>query len=175
MSTQSATLPSHLAPVRATFLLTDVQRMVGIIDELGNESAIVTFLDDFYVLCSKQVAAHGGEVIKYQGDSCFAMFPEDGVETAVSALVAIRESFTDFCRKHGVTPTGVRGAVHVGDAIVGTFGPESQRDAMGKAPSELFAMDGPGISLSEQAYRKLPSAKRGPWKKHGGKVVYLMK
>tara|TARA_B100000676_G_scaffold299991_1_gene345064 strand:- start:137 stop:247 length:111 start_codon:yes stop_codon:yes gene_type:complete len=35
-------------------------------------------------------------------------------------------------------------------------------------------MEGPGITVSEQVYRKLPSGARSPWKKRGGKVSYHM-
>jgi adenylate cyclase len=175
MSSQTAALPPRLSKTKVTLMLTDVTRMLSIASELDGEEAIAVFLDGYYELCSSAVVSAGGEVIKYAGDACLASFGEDEVEAAVACLVDIRDRFSTFCKSQGVTPTGVKGAIHVGEVIAGEFGPEGQRDIIGKTANTLFSMEAPGLTLSEQAYRKLPSDKRGPWQKRGGHVVYVMK
>mgnify|MGYP006129886685 CR=1 len=44
---------------------------------------------------------------------------------------------------------------------------------MGKAMGTLIQLGGPGITITEQVYRKLPSDARGPWTKRTGHVVYF--
>lgn len=170
-----AELPPQITETGATLMLTDIERMVSIVKEIGSETGYVRFIDDYYSYCSAHVIEHGGEVVKYSGDACLAMFSNTDIEAAINCLVAIRDGFADFCHQRGLKPTDIKGVVHVGDVVTGRFGPEGYRDVMGKTVSTLFSMEAPGITLSEQAYRKLPSAKRGPWNKHGGHVVYVMK
>ncbi len=171
----SAQLPAHLSLKSATFALTDIVSTLSILKECGDEVAGVMFLDGYYELCSKHVSAHGGEMIKYEGDASLSMFPESEIESAIAALVAIRDEFPEYCRSMGVTPTDIKGAVHTGEAVTGHFGPEKVRDVLGKTINVLFSLESRGITLSEQVYRKLPSDKRGPFKKHGGHVTYVMK
>ncbi|MCB1692914.1 MAG: hypothetical protein KDI19_09115 [Pseudomonadales bacterium] len=175
MSTQSTALPGHFHESRATVVLVDIRRMIGIIEELGSEHRYVLFLEDFYSLCHDAIEVSGGAVIKYIGDSCLATFGEDDIVHAVDAVKAIRDGFPALCEKYGVHTTGVRANIVIDEVISGEFGPTRQRDIMGKAVGAVMVMEGSGISLSESAYRKLPSANRSGWRKQGGKVVYVMK
>lgn len=159
----------------ATLILTDVMQMVSIMREVSDELKLITLINDYYAYASKYIADHGGEVIKYSGDACLGIFGEDQVTSAIDALKAMRADWPEFCEAHEVTPTGIKGSVHIGEVFVGKFGPQRLPDVMGKAVNVLFSMEGPGITLSEQAYRKLPSDKRGPFSKHGGHVTYVMK
>lgn len=173
-STQAA-LPPRVTETRATLMLTDILRVLSLVREIGSETGFVGFIEDYYAYCSRHVSDHGGEVIKYSGDACLAQFDEAAIEQAIACLVAIRDGFAEFCSAHGVTATDIKGVIHVGSVMTGHFGPEGYRDVMGKTVSTLFSMEAPGITISEQAYRKLPSDLRSPWRKHGGQVVYVMK
>ncbi len=171
----AAELPAHLSVQTGVFMLTDIIDMLSVIRELGDETRSALFLDGYYSLCSTIIGRHGGEVIKYEGDASLSMFPEDAIQSAIAALVEIRASYPAFCRDQQVKTTDIKGVVHMGEAIVGSFGPEKVRDVLGKTINTLFSMDSRGITLSEKVYRKLPSDQRGPFRKHGGRVTYTMK
>jgi len=106
------------------------------------------------------------------GDSCLAVFPEDKATEAIESVSKLRLEFVDYCRTRQVKPTDLRAGVHVGEVTMGEFGPRRQRDVMGRSSSIAIAMPGTGVTISEQVYRKLPSASRSPWKKQGAQVTY---
>ncbi len=175
MSTPSHELPSRLSERNVILAHLDIRGFLHIIEQLENQIAVTNFLDGFYEICSTQTGAHGGEVIKYMGDSCLSLFADTDAENAIAAVAKIREAFSQFCIDSQVTPTDIRGGLHIGDVIVGQFGPEGFKDVIGKTVNTLFLMSGNGITISEQLYRKLPSDKRSPWRKQSGHVVYVMK
>ncbi len=175
MSSISRELPSHLSVKNAVLIHIDVLNATQIIAQMDDIVGTVRFLDGYYSLCSKHITANGGEVIKYMGDGCLAMFDETAIIEAINSICTIRNEFAAFCDSVAVTPTDLRIAVHTGEIIVGGFGPEGYKDILGKTANILFSMRGRGITITEQVYRKLPSDKRSPWKKQGGHVVYVMK
>lgn len=169
---KGAKLPPHLSRKQAVICTADIARATTLFREIGDSTEVVLFLDGFYHLCSQHVTSAGGEVIKYMGDECLALFEGDAAVAAIDALRALREAFPGFCEERGVPPTDLKGTAHLGEVVVGTFGPEGYRDFLGKAVNNLFLMSGPGITISQQLYRKLPSDRRSPWHKRGGDVVY---
>jgi len=176
MSTNSsAALPAHITSRRATLVLVDIQRTLSIAKEMADENRFVLFLDEFYSQCSTAVNQRHGEVVKYIGDACLALFDEQDCEHGIEVILALREAFPGLCARHNITPTGLRGNVHIGEVITGEFGPEGFRDVLGKAVNTLFTMQGDGITVSEQVYRKLPSDKRSHWRKHAAMVTYRLK
>jgi len=175
MSSISRELPSHLSIKNAVLINIDVLNATQIIAQMDDLVGTVHFLDGYYSLCSKHITAHGGEVIKYIGDACLAMFDETAIIDAIDAVCAIRNEFAEYCNSVAVAPTDLRVSLHTGEVIVGGFGPEGYKDILGKTVNILFSMTGRGITITEQVYRKLPSDKRSPWKKQGGHVVYVMK
>jgi class 3 adenylate cyclase len=175
MSSQTNGLPSRLTETRATLVHIDISRATSIIMAIGDEIKIVLFIDGFYELCSNHIEKHGGEVIKYMGDSCLAMFGEDECLNAINAVTGVRDDFAGYCKERDVKATDIHASIHVGETIVGGFGPQQIRDVLGKAPGALFLMTNPGITISEQVYRKLSSDKRTSWRKQGGNVYYVLK
>lgn len=175
MSIQSESLPPRLSQKHLALIELDIHRCTDIIQEIGDSARLAMFLDGFYTLCSKTVTSHGGEVIKYMGDAVLAAFSADEVVAAIDCVLAVRSAFGGYCADQGVTPTDIKGTVHIGEVIIGEFGPEGRKDVLGKTANELFQIIGPGITITEQVYRKLPSDRRGPWRKHGGRVTYRLK
>lgn len=173
-SGSAVTLPERLTQRSATLVTIDVTRCRHLLSQIDDGAERVLFLDDFYTLVTRHIEAGGGEVLKHMGDSVFALFDEDDCLEAITALSEMRAAFPAICRKRGLTPTDLRASVHIGEVIVGGFGPNGYRDTLGTAAGVVFAMEGPGITVSEQVYRKLPSGARSPWKKRGGKVSYHM-
>jgi class 3 adenylate cyclase len=174
-ATSSAALPPRLSRKKLTVVELDVSRSTWLIGEIGDDNRAVMFFDGFYTLCTQHIEAHGGEVIKYLGDACLAIFDEDACVQAIDAVIAIRDAFPGYCRTSDVPPAEIHGAVHIGELVVGEFGPQGFKDVMGRTPSTLFKMAGSGIAISEQAYRKLPSDRRAAWRKRGGQVTYVLK
>ena len=177
MSTHSgsaAQLPERLSARTATLVAVDITNCRHLLAQLEDGNDRVLFLDYFYTLATTHIEAQGGEVLKHMGDSVLALFDEDQCLAAIQALGTMREAFPAVCERRGLTPTYLRSSVHVGDVVVGGFGPNGLRDALGQASGVLFNMEGPGITVSEQVYRKLPSSARGPWKKRGSKVSYYL-
>mgnify|MGYP003340518413 CR=1 FL=1 len=82
-SHSSAELPAHIQSRRASLLLVDIQRTLALADAIGDEQRFVLFLDEFYGNCSERVIEGGGEIVKYIGDACLALFEEDDVVAAV--------------------------------------------------------------------------------------------
>jgi adenylate cyclase len=175
MSQLSCELPSRLSKINAILVHTDISRFLQIASEIDDSAGTINFLDGYYTLCSRHFNSHGGEVIKYMGDGCLAMFKDSNCEAALEAICAIRDAFPTYCTECGIAPTDIRGGLHAGDVITGEFGPEGYKDVLGRTSNVLFQLSGPGITITEQVYRKLPSDKRSPWKKEGGHVVYVMK
>lgn len=174
-ATSSVALPPRLSRKKLTVVELDVSRSTWLLGEIGDDNKAVLFLDGYYALCSKHIETRGGEVIKYMGDACMAIFDEEACLQAIDAVIAIRDAFPDYCRANGAPITEIHGAVHIGELVIGEFGPQGFRDVMGRTPSTLFKMAGTGIAISEQAYRKLPSDQRGAWRKRGGQVTYILK
>lgn len=173
MSTTS--LPDRLKVTKAALLEMDILNTVQIAQSCESNAAFALFLDASYELYSEQVNAHDGEVIKYLGDSCLAMFDEADCVKAIDCVTATRDAFPAICDRFGIKSTGIRATVHTGEVIYGKFGPEGQTDILGRSANELFTTRGRGITITEPVYRKLPSDRRGEWKKHGGQVVYTLK
>jgi adenylate cyclase len=175
MSIQTQTLPDRLQKRKAALAELDIQNCLQIAKELDDSTRFVLFLDAFYDICSAKTREHGGEVVKYMGDACLSIFDEEDCVAAIDCILAVRDAFPALCDRFDVRHTGVRGSVHTGEIIYGEFGPEGQKDVLGKTSNELFTIDRRGITISEQVYRKLPSDRRSAWKKTTGQVVYIMK
>ena len=174
-ATSSVALPPRLTRKKLTLVEVDVSRSTSIVVDIDDDDKAVLFFDGFYALCTRHIEAHGGKVIKYMGDACLASFDADDCVAAIDAVIAMRDAFPAYCASHDVTPTDIHGTVHMGDMVVGQFGPQGFQDVMGRAPNTLFKMAGHGITISEQVYRKLPSGRRGPWRKRGGEVTYVLR
>lgn len=175
MSSQPITLPDHLTERKAALAELDIQNSLQIARDIDDSVKFAVFLDRFYTLCSETIGTYNGEVIKYLGDSCLCMFDEDACIDAIDTLLDVRGAFPSLCEEFGIRHTGVRGSVHTGTIVYGEFGPEKQKDVLGKMSNELFTIDRRGVTITEQVYRKLPNDRRSEWKKTGGQVVYVLK
>ncbi len=175
MSDNSFDLPARLSKTNLIAVSIDICRMLSIINAINDEKKIAVFLDGFYTLCNEHIEPADGEVVKYMGDSCLAVFPADKSVDAIDAVSNLRSAFPTYCESMEVKPTDLQAGVHLGESIIGEFGPLRQRDVLGQSSSiAIQLMSGTGITISEQVYRKLPSTKRSAWKKRGGHVSYFM-
>ncbi len=162
-----------MVEVRRTLVALD---LTGFTKAAARASALelASFLDRYYAACSDAVARARGRVVKFMGDGCFAIFDE---ETAATAVQSVLELGAD--RGALDNPWGMRfGAnVHIGVVAEGEIGRGADRrfDVVGGQVNVLFRMGaGPGLRLSEPAYRALPNELRGPFAKHKPPAVYSL-
>lgn len=135
---------------------------------------LAEFTSAFFAICAEAVSAHGGRVVKYLGDGCFAVYPEDQGIAAIDTALDVRSRLEGFRKEFGVD---VELGANIHQAVVaeGSFEPDGQYDVMGVGTIHAFRMGaGPGIRVSEPVYRQLPSDERSPWKKHKPPAVYSL-
>lgn len=130
---------------------------------------IAAMLDRYYTLASEVITRHGGRVVKFMGDGVFAAFADERCTDAIAAgheLLAIDIG----------APVLVPGvAIHVAQVAAGDIGPPAHRrwDVVGIGVNHLFRMGGgPGLRLSEPAYRRLPNDARGGFRKDEPPATY---
>ena len=131
-------------------------------------------LDAFYECVAAHVEKSGGRVVKFMGDACFAVFPEDRTVDAVDAVLALEREAS------GPRGLGLSLGANVHLAIVaeGELGPDDDRryDVIGSGVNHLFRMGGgSGVRISEPVYRSLPDERRGRWDKVKPPATYVYK
>ena len=107
----SPTARSDLPTGTVTFLRTDVEGSMGLARTLG--TAWDEIVQRHLELIGAAVAAHGGTVIRTEGDAVFAGFPE--AIAAVAAAVEIQRALAAETWPAGVT-VRVRVGLHTGEA-----------------------------------------------------------
>lgn len=128
----------------------------------------------FYERTSHVVAAHGGCVVKFGGDSCLATFPDDGAVDAVDAAIALAPVAQEIGTAFGIE-LGFGANIHLSTVADGAFGPpgDERYDVIGAGVTHTFRMGGgPGIRITEPVYRQLPSERRTPWTKQRPPALY---
>lgn len=158
-------------------------RKVILVDDLSgharasrdhSDETVATFLHEYYCVCEREVAGHGGVVVKFIGDACLSTFPEDGATDAIRAAVGIARWAIEAAAERGLD-LKPGSNVHLATFMEGEFGSGASRrlDILGRGVNQAFMLGrGPGIRLSEPVYRKLPSGERSPWQKFKPPAVY---
>ncbi len=125
-----------------------------------------------YELFSSHITASGGDVIKYLGDGCLSLYEPGMIKPAIEALEHLRVEFLDR-EKAACRDTDLCYRLHIGQVVIGEFGPAQQRDVIGKAVNATFRLgSGAGFTISERAYRRLPDDQRAVWTKLKPPVNY---
>jgi adenylate cyclase len=131
---------------------------------------IAQMLDRFYAEVARIVESHGGRVVKLMGDGVFAVFPD---ERCVDAIDAAQQLLAIDVGEPTTLQPGV--AIHVAQVAAGELGPTPHRrfDVVGAGVNHLFRMGGgPGLRISEPAYRRLPNDRRSGWRKDEPPATY---
>lgn len=132
--------------------------------------SVAAYLDEWYRHCGDAIRPRGGRIIKFMGDGCFAVFPEDRCPDAVDAAL-------ELARTTQRLAVGVGTKLHLGVVAAGEVGPEGERryDVFGSAVNFLFRMGGAGtLLISEPVYRQLPSDRRAAWERNKPPAVYSL-
>lgn len=112
---------------QVSVLFLDVVGSTEMVRVLDPEDAQAV-LDDALAAFARTIAAHGGQVLQYAGDSVLAVFGvprarEDDAERAVHAGLALLEDARARApavrRQHGVAGFDIRVGIHTGEVLLG--------------------------------------------------------
>lgn len=161
-----AEIPFLIAFVDLTRFMSQSQRVT--------DAETADTLDAFYRQGAETVDAAKGRVVKFIGDAALVVFPEDGVDTGVHALLDLKESVDRLMSSRG-WECRLTVKAHFGTVVAGSFGPPDAGhfDVIGKAVNIAASLDGAGVTLSVSAFRKLGPELRRRFKKHTPPVTYI--
>jgi adenylate cyclase len=152
--------------------------LAGYTRAIANLDAIevARFLDEWYRSCAHEIRTRGGRVVKFIGDGCLAVFPEDRGPDAIAAAVALGDALGGIRARHGwKIECGAN--VHEATVAAGDYGPDDDRryDVIGSGVNHLFLMGGgSGLRISEPIYRQLANDDRGAWRRHKPPATYSL-
>ena len=140
----------------------------------ADDEEIFALLADYYSLVGQIIEDGGGRVLKYMGDAALIIFPEDCVDSAVGALLDLREQGDGWLKEREFESTHAINA-HFGPACVGYVGSKDakQLDAFGETINIAASRPTHSLSLSTQAFRKLSPLSRKAFKKHTPPLTYI--
>jgi adenylate cyclase len=137
--------------------------------------ALATLLDAYYERASAAVGRHGGRVVKFMGDACFAVFPEERCAEAVACAVELASEAHPLPGAGSGVAAGAN--VHLGAVAEGELGPgaDARYDVVGAAVNHLFRMGGgAGVRISEPVYQRLPLDEQARFGEQGRAVTYAL-
>jgi len=164
-------------PARRVLVVADLTHYTRVARAL-EDLETARFVDAYYRLCHEAFAPAGGRIVKFMGDACLAVFPPERCADAIEAVQGLSARVEALPGQWGLdVPVRLGANVHLATVIEGSFGPPecAQRDILGAGVNFTFLLGrGEGIRLSEPAYRKLPSDRRGPWEKIKTPARYVL-
>ncbi len=142
----------------------------------AEDERVAVFLQEFYALAAARVEVAGGKIVKFMGDAGLVMFPEEAAEQVVFALADLAQSARAAGLERGFD-VYLNVNVHVGPALVGSFGPPGQErlDVIGKTVNIAARLGRRGITLSQQAYRCLSPEGRERFQKITHPTTYRLR
>jgi adenylate cyclase len=171
---------SITSPRRVNLLISfmDIQGFRSISGTTGDLLQLFDLLNGWATIIVKHVDQAGGRVMKFIGDSCLIIFPEDEADRGVRAMLTVKQEVEAYFKSKGF-PNKVRTTAHVGEAVLGQFGAGSckQLDVFGDSvntAASLERADRAGrLTISAQAFRRLSPTTRKFFHKYTPPVVYL--
>jgi class 3 adenylate cyclase len=142
--------------------------------EHREDMRVATTLDRYYELVGDAAEKAGGVVVKTIGDGALLVFPFERADDAATALLSLRDSVNDMlCKEAWNSQLGVK--MHVGDVVVGEFGPKDQKrfDIVGGEVNITARLPTRSFALSAEMFRALSSETRALFKKHTAPVTYI--
>jgi adenylate cyclase len=134
---------------------------------------LATVVGAFYRAADEVVTRHGGRVVKFVGDGCLAVFEPDEVLQALDVIEELRSRVKALGAAHDID-LDLGANVHVSTVAEGAFGLGGTYEIAGMGVVHVFRMGGgAGTRISEPVYRKLPSVRRSPWRKHQAPATYI--
>ena len=158
---------------RRVIVVLDLAGFTKVVGALG-AMELARLVDGFYELAGAAVVEHGGRVVKFVGDGCLALFPDDAVDGALRCVDAVAAGLPALGRAHGVA-LELGATVHRSVVVEGPFGGGSSRrfDVIGPGVIHAYRMGGgPGVRISEPVYRQVPNEHRRAWEKRQPPATY---
>ena len=111
-----------------TVLFCDLAGFTGF-SEKKSPAAVVGFLNQYFALAQRTIAAHGGIINKFIGDAFMALFnaPVPLTEHAKAAVTAAEEFRKSYEALTGEKP-GIRIGIHSGEVLAGRIGSAERQE-----------------------------------------------
>jgi class 3 adenylate cyclase len=173
-------LTSLKTPQKADLLISfmDIQNFIGIGRELTDPLKLFDLLNAMARAVIEEVEGTSGLVVKFIGDSCLTVFPEEDADAAIRVILAVKQKVEKLLSGMGF-PNKLRVTAHCGEAAIGPYGygGNIRLDVFGESVNTA-AMLGRGehrgkLILSPQAFRKLSPEARKMFHKHTPPIVYV--
>ena len=152
--------PVDLKKEKRVILFSDMHNYSILTRFLGAE--FPSFLQEIYEQLGEIIVNHQGEIVKYIGDSIFALFPEDSEIKAVECAVKLRKKFDEILIRFNVAQKSeLEIGIGSGEVYTGTFGHASllTRDAFGPTICETaMIMHTRGIGILKDVYTKVKNS-----------------
>jgi class 3 adenylate cyclase len=97
-----------------TILFTDIEGSTAMFQRLGDDRAM-DVLRGHEALVRREVTAHGGVVVKSQGDGFMVAFRS--ARRALDCAVGLQRALRDYAGNHRDTGVRVRVGIHAGEAL----------------------------------------------------------
>ena len=131
-------------------------------------------VSSYYEIVGELVADSGGKIVKFIGDTCLAVFPDDEVDRGVDALLAIKENGDAWLTQRNI-PCRHAISAHFGRVVCGPVGTRSEKrfDLFGETVNLAATLRSRGFAMTPQVFRKLQKEKRRLFKKHTPPTTYI--
>ncbi len=138
----------------------DIENFTAISRSVKDPLRLFDILNDMAKIIIGKVEGTRGTVVKFIGDACIIVFPDDAVDEGVRTLLDIKGSVEGFFRGLGFSNKLSVGA-HFGEAAMGEYGCGShvRIDVFGESVNIAAMVDRGGhkgrFVISPQAFRTL--------------------
>ena len=151
----------------------DLDRFTALTRRVG-DGELAEIVDAYYERVAARIAAGGGRVVKFMGDGALAVFPEDGVDAGVNALLALKEEIDAWMSSLG-WDCRLAARAHVGTVIAGEFGGAGDKrfDVIGREVNAAATLDHAGLCLSAAAFDRLSPALRTRFSEQTPPATYI--
>jgi class 3 adenylate cyclase len=167
-------------PQKAELLIAflDIQNFMSIGQKLSDPVSIFELMDKVACLIIEEIEGTAGLVLKFIGDACMIVFPEEYADVGVNSIISIKSKVERLLAGLGHA-TRLRVNVHFGETAIGLLGKGKCRrlDIYGDAVN-IAAVLGRGehrgrLLISPQAFRKLSLETRKRFHKFTPPIVYV--
>jgi class 3 adenylate cyclase len=168
------------APQKGNFLIAfaDIQNFTGISLSIADSISLFDLLNGAALIAAGCVAATSGKIIKFIGDECLLIFPEDAADAGTKCMLSMKKRIEAYLSGKGFS-NKLKITVHFGEAAVGLFGqaPDRRLDIIGDSvniASTLGRGEHRGrLVISPQAFRRLSPETRKAFHKYTPPIVYV--
>lgn len=160
--------------IRLLIAFCDIDGFTAIVRRLGDDLAVFTLMDG-YLRAAERLLGDTGRIVKMMGDEF--IFVAEEPDAAVRALLAAKPVLEAHLSPTGTGAT-LRIHAHVGEAVIGSFGPAGLLDVYGEAVNRAATLGagtrrGGAFILSEEAWRALRPETRESFSEEAPRVLYI--